>query len=132
MDTQYIQSGGKSVTHGWVEKTTSLGAVSHVVVQLFEHVIGIRFRGIIERHSHLRTLAFAHIPADCLLRQLSPSSQLDIDKRTLTVDSAITKTFFHYKQPAIQSRLLEAAKKLVQGRRKAARRSGISAAPTED
>ena len=123
------------MTHGWVEKTTSLGAVSHVVVQLFEHVIGIRFRGIIERHSHLRTLAFAHIPADCLLRQLSPSSQLDADKRTLTVDSGITKTFLDYKQPAIQSRLLDAVKELVQGRRKAARRSGPSgnsAADTED
>lgn len=123
--TQYVGSGGKSVTHGWVPQVTNLGLVSYVVVQLYEHSRENVFRAILDKNLRFRTFAFAHLSADCILRRLPGAATLSADKKTLTVDMEATHIFLRYAaQPLIESRVLKAVQELVKSRRQAAKRSG--------
>ena len=122
--TQYIASGGKSTTHGWVKNATNLGLVSYVAAQLYEHSSGNRFRAIINKHARARTFAFAHLAVDCILHQLPGSAELSPDKKTLSVDAAGMDAFLRYNQPQTRPRVLDAVKELIKARRQAAKRSG--------
>lgn len=83
--TQYVDSGGKLVTHGWVPQVTNLGLVSYVVVQLYEHSLEI-FRAILDKNLRFWTFAFAHLSADCILCRLPGTATLSADKKTLRLD----------------------------------------------
>ncbi|KAI0825548.1 hypothetical protein BC629DRAFT_1586451 [Irpex lacteus] len=122
--TQYVGSGGKSVTHGWTKSVANIGLASYIVVQLFQYSYENRFRSDIDKHAQLRTPAFAHVSVDCILRRLAGTAEISRDKKTLIADSAILRTFLEYSTPSVQSRVVEAVKELVKGRRQAAKRAG--------
>ncbi|TFY52047.1 hypothetical protein EVG20_g10728 [Dentipellis fragilis] len=63
--TMYEKGGGKAGKHGWVSYSTSIGAVSYIVAQVWQHA-GNRRRQFMTYHGKTKELCllrYAHFPA---------------------------------------------------------------------
>ncbi|EPS94987.1 hypothetical protein FOMPIDRAFT_82728 [Fomitopsis schrenkii] len=66
--------------------STNIGLVSYASVQIFELWLHNRFRAILAKVVHLRSLTFAHLMLDEILTMLPGTQTLTADKTTLEVD----------------------------------------------
>src|SRR5882762_3857137 len=82
----YSQSGGKSSTHAWLSDSTSIGAISYLVVQTYEYAYHRNFRTVHQRNATLHVGTYALLPSDRFLRILTATPTLSQDGRTLTVE----------------------------------------------
>lgn len=57
----YSRTGARYRSNAWVPEATSIGQVSYVTVQLYEHHRGSIFCTILRSRSHLRVKSFAHL-----------------------------------------------------------------------
>ncbi|CDO78140.1 hypothetical protein BN946_scf184719.g2 [Trametes cinnabarina] len=97
----YVKSGGKQARHCSVEQCSTLGAVSYISVQVYEHVHGPQFRDNPQATSLFRTKRFLHLPSISFLWTLTsqPTCQGgmlllgDTDYRPFTSLSAAAHIF---------------------------------------
>ncbi|KAJ3554974.1 hypothetical protein NM688_g2825 [Phlebia brevispora] len=116
--TLYCRSGGKGVTHSWQAEAASIGAVSYVVLQLYEAVLANRFRAIHRHVLGLQTFTFAHVPSDHFLRTLPGSQSLSADRRTLQLDHIASNIFQTLDTPQSKSAIRKAVEALDKARRR--------------
>ncbi|KAI0309338.1 hypothetical protein OF83DRAFT_1179744 [Amylostereum chailletii] len=57
----YSQGGGKNATHAWRPEVLSIGAVSYIAMQVYEHSYGLTFRAV---HGRMLSLGIALHPGD--------------------------------------------------------------------
>jgi hypothetical protein len=67
----YSKNGGKAGTHSWVATTDSIGSLSFIVAQVYEHEFRRHFRTIHQADALLGTIRFAHLPVGSFLVLLS-------------------------------------------------------------
>ncbi len=72
----YAKSGGKNAKHGSVEDSNTIGALSNIAVQIFEHTYGRQFRSITQATSTLQTNQYALLPPLNFLCKLNNSPTL--------------------------------------------------------
>jgi hypothetical protein len=70
--TMYEKSAGKAARHAWTSKSTSIGAISYIAVQCYEHTRQRRFRPM--ECAATRTARFHHLPAFAFLCLVPQSS----------------------------------------------------------
>ncbi|EPT04287.1 hypothetical protein FOMPIDRAFT_5882, partial [Fomitopsis schrenkii] len=80
----YSRTGGKGTAHAGL--STNIGLVSYASVQIFEPWLQTRFRAILAKVVHLRSLTFAHHMSDEVVTMLPGTQTLTADKTTLEVD----------------------------------------------
>ncbi|KAJ7433410.1 hypothetical protein FB451DRAFT_1064410 [Mycena latifolia] len=68
--TMYSKNGGKAGAHAWSSTSESIGALSFIVVQVFEHEFRRHFKIIPHSAASLGTLRFEHLPANSFLALL--------------------------------------------------------------
>ena len=68
--TFYLRSTGKVGVHGWLASTTSIGHISYMVVQVYEHVLFTRFRAVHGHVAALWTHSYLHMSSDHFLLQI--------------------------------------------------------------
>jgi hypothetical protein len=68
----YLKNGGKAGTHSWMATCDheTIGALSFVVAQVYEHEFRRHFKIIHSADAHLGTLRFAHLPVGTFLALL--------------------------------------------------------------
>ncbi|KAH9007669.1 hypothetical protein EDB84DRAFT_1281451, partial [Lactarius hengduanensis] len=69
--TMYEKSGAKNAKHLWTSSTTSIGALSYLVVQCYQHIRQRQFRTV--ECMATRTMRFAHLPSLAFLCMVPPS-----------------------------------------------------------
>ncbi|KAJ7889680.1 hypothetical protein B0H13DRAFT_2666158 [Mycena leptocephala] len=65
--TMYSKNGGKAGAHSWTAACETIGALSFVVAQVYEHEFRRQFKIIHSADAHLGTLRFAHLPVGSFL-----------------------------------------------------------------
>ncbi|KAJ6493128.1 hypothetical protein C8R45DRAFT_1073149 [Mycena sanguinolenta] len=65
--TMYSKTGGKTGTHSWIATTDTIGNLSFLVAQVYEHEFRRRFRTIHRADALLGTIRFAHLPVGSFL-----------------------------------------------------------------
>ena len=79
--TMYEKSAGKGAGHAWTSKATSIGALSYLAVQCYEHTRQCRFRPMecvatrTARFYHMPALAFLCMTPQSSVRRLKLSSE---------------------------------------------------------
>ncbi|KAJ7937869.1 hypothetical protein B0H13DRAFT_1588330, partial [Mycena leptocephala] len=73
--TMYSKNGGKAGAHSWVPTCDSIGSLSYTVVQLYQHSFRRQFKFTHRNYVILRTLRFAHLPANSFLVLLPPNDE---------------------------------------------------------
>ncbi|KAJ7178444.1 hypothetical protein C8R43DRAFT_1117832 [Mycena crocata] len=68
--SMYSKNGGKAGTHSWVPTCETIGGLSFILVQVYEHEYRKRFKIIHDRHSALGTVHFSHLPSGSFLALL--------------------------------------------------------------
>ncbi|KAJ7150342.1 hypothetical protein C8R46DRAFT_1358417 [Mycena filopes] len=68
--TMYSRSGGKTGGHSWAETCETIGSLSFVVAQVFEHEYRRHFKIIHNADAHLGILRFGHLPVGSFLALL--------------------------------------------------------------
>ncbi|KAJ6487065.1 hypothetical protein DFH09DRAFT_1457048 [Mycena vulgaris] len=68
--TMYSKNGGKAGAHSWTPTGESIGALSFVIVQVYEHEYRRHFKIIPHRAAALGTIRFEHLPANSFLALL--------------------------------------------------------------
>ncbi|KAJ7491418.1 hypothetical protein B0H11DRAFT_1859387 [Mycena galericulata] len=68
--TMYYKNGGKAGAHSWTATCESIGALSFVVVQVYEHEFRRHFKIIPHSTALLGTVRFEHLPANSFLALL--------------------------------------------------------------
>ncbi|KAJ6484572.1 hypothetical protein DFH09DRAFT_949266, partial [Mycena vulgaris] len=68
--TMYSKNGGKAGAHSWTPTGESIGALSFVILQVYEHEYRRHFRIIPHRAAALGTIRFEHLPANSFLALL--------------------------------------------------------------
>jgi hypothetical protein len=105
--TLYEKSAGKGARHAWTSKATSIGALSHIAVQCYEHIqsrqLPYRFRSMecvatrTQRFSLLPSLAFLcmvppsaieHVPSSDIIK-IRPGPFSDIFRVMLSEQDAV-------------------------------------------
>ncbi|KAH7911038.1 hypothetical protein BJ138DRAFT_1126340 [Hygrophoropsis aurantiaca] len=79
----YSQGGGKAGAHSWQPSVKSIGSVSYLAMQIYEHMILQQFRAIHQGMAALQAVTFEHLPSDRFLRRLSGRIALSADGRSL-------------------------------------------------
>ncbi|KAF8135369.1 hypothetical protein K438DRAFT_1640094, partial [Mycena galopus ATCC 62051] len=74
--TMYSKSGGKAGTHGWVSTCDTIGSLSYMIVQLYQHSYRRQFKLTDRNYAALGTLRFAHLPANSFLALLPRDDEL--------------------------------------------------------
>ncbi|KAI0669608.1 hypothetical protein C8Q78DRAFT_977184 [Trametes maxima] len=115
----YTRSGGRVGFHSSQQSVKSIGLLSYVVVQVFEHSYLRKFRAIHEDLFALQTVRFLHIPADNVLLRLPADCTFSVDKRTLEVDATGYDLFTRLSSAKALPGILEAVKLLTNARRRA-------------
>ncbi|KAJ6601654.1 hypothetical protein B0H10DRAFT_1823662, partial [Mycena sp. CBHHK59/15] len=54
--TMYSKSGGKAAAHAWTETCTSIGSLSYIAVQMYQHSYRRQFKMTHQRDAALGTL----------------------------------------------------------------------------
>ncbi|KAJ6595387.1 hypothetical protein B0H10DRAFT_2329151 [Mycena sp. CBHHK59/15] len=65
--TMYAKNGGKAGAHAWTPKCESIGALSYLVVQVYQHSYRRQFKMIHRSDVFLGTLRYAHLPSNSFL-----------------------------------------------------------------
>ncbi|KAJ7092782.1 hypothetical protein B0H15DRAFT_947610 [Mycena belliarum] len=68
--TMYSKNGGKAGAHAWVPECDTIGSLSYMVVQLFQHSYRRQFKFTDRNYAALGTLRFAHLPSHSFLALL--------------------------------------------------------------
>jgi len=89
----YFKQYGKGSTHAWLSDSTNIGAISYLVVQIYEYGYHRNFRAVHQRNATLHTGMYALLPSDRFLRTLDASPTLSQDSRTLTLDDKHLEIF---------------------------------------
>jgi hypothetical protein len=89
----YSQSGGKGSTHAWLSNSTSIGAISYLIVQIYEYAYHRNFRTVHQRNATLHVGTYALLPSDRFLRILTATPTLSQDGRTLTIEETQIQVF---------------------------------------
>ncbi|KAF8577793.1 hypothetical protein K439DRAFT_1363925, partial [Ramaria rubella] len=69
----YVKSGGKTSNHSWVAETSSIGLLSYLVVQVFEHLRQGQFKDTPCELASLYVKGFGHILSTTFLYQFPGS-----------------------------------------------------------
>ncbi|KAK7013894.1 hypothetical protein R3P38DRAFT_3322441 [Favolaschia claudopus] len=72
--TMYSKNGGKAGSHSWVTVTDSIGSLSYLVVQLYQHSYRRQFKITNRNYTTLGTLHFSHLPSNSFLALLPQGS----------------------------------------------------------
>ncbi|KAH9163570.1 hypothetical protein EDB89DRAFT_1859881 [Lactarius sanguifluus] len=78
--TMYEKSSGKGAKHSWTSSTASIGALSYLAVQCYQHTRQCQFRAMectvtqTARFTHLPSLAFLCIVPNGIVRRRSTTS----------------------------------------------------------
>ncbi|KAG9091626.1 hypothetical protein FRC06_000486 [Ceratobasidium sp. 370] len=91
--TMYSKGAGKGTTHAWVEEATNISSLSYVVVQLWEHWGDGEFRSMVKSTALHHADRFAHLPWQCLLFVMRPSSTKHISPGKLRATDALYDTW---------------------------------------
>ncbi|KAF8581505.1 hypothetical protein K439DRAFT_1353816, partial [Ramaria rubella] len=81
------KGGGKYGTHSWIADSTSIGKVSYLNVQVYEHLLRGRFKDMPIELARLYGRGFGHIPSHHFLCHLPSPSIVKPDGLELTPDS---------------------------------------------
>ncbi|KAJ7140957.1 hypothetical protein C8R44DRAFT_531776, partial [Mycena epipterygia] len=65
--TMYCENGGKAGAHSWVPTCDTIGSLSYMVVQLYQHSHKRQFKFSHCNYAALGTLRFAHLPSNSFL-----------------------------------------------------------------
>ncbi|KAJ6471521.1 hypothetical protein C8R45DRAFT_1165330 [Mycena sanguinolenta] len=65
--TMYSKNGGKAGAHSWAPTCDTIGALSYLLVQLYQHSYGRQFKYTNRNYAALGTLRFAHLPWNSFL-----------------------------------------------------------------
>ena len=120
----YSQSRGKGSTHAWLSDSTSIGAISYLVVQIYEYAYHRNFRTVHQRNATLHVGTYALLPSDRFLRILTATPTLSQDGRTLTVEETQIQVFNELRGK-LQD-VLKAVKAIVAARKKGRGKSGAA------
>ncbi|KAH7907094.1 hypothetical protein BJ138DRAFT_1015078, partial [Hygrophoropsis aurantiaca] len=121
----YAQGGGKSAPHSWQPEVKSIGAVSYIAMQVYEHAFFQKFRAIHQKTAFLQSFTFTHLMSDQFLWRLQDESiSLTPDGRTLDIGQLSFNVYTELCK--ILPALLNAAKSLGGARRKAGTGTGVS------
>ena len=120
----YSQSGGKGSTHAWLSDSTSIGAISYLVVQIYEYAYHRNFRTVHQRNATLHVGMYALLPSDRFLCILTTTPTLSQDGRTLTVEDTQIQVFNEL-LGKLQD-ILKAVKAIVAARKKGRGKSGTA------
>jgi hypothetical protein len=63
----YSKNGGKAGAHSWVPTCDTIGSLSYLVVQLYQHSYRRQFKFSNRNYAALGTLRFAHLPSNSFL-----------------------------------------------------------------
>jgi hypothetical protein len=63
----YSKNGGKAGAHAWVPTCDTIGALSYMVVQVYQHSYRRQFKLVNRNYAALGTLRFAHLPSNSFL-----------------------------------------------------------------
>jgi hypothetical protein len=118
----YSQSGGKGGTHSWLSDSTNIGAISYLVVQIYEYAYHRNFRTVHQRNAALHVGTYALLPSDRFLRTLTTTPTLSPDGRMLNLDDTEIQVF-HQLQAKLRD-VLKAVKAIVGARKKGRGKSG--------
>ncbi|KAJ7795183.1 hypothetical protein B0H14DRAFT_2271266, partial [Mycena olivaceomarginata] len=61
------QKGGKAGAHSWVAATDTIGSLSFIAAQVYEHEFCRRFRIVHHADALLGTIRFVHLPVGSFL-----------------------------------------------------------------
>ncbi|KAJ6536796.1 hypothetical protein B0H10DRAFT_1667697, partial [Mycena sp. CBHHK59/15] len=65
--SMYSKNGGKAGAHSWAPTCESIGSLSYIVVQVYEHSFRRQFKITHRRDAALGTVRFSHLPANSFL-----------------------------------------------------------------
>ncbi|KIJ53237.1 hypothetical protein M422DRAFT_242365 [Sphaerobolus stellatus SS14] len=71
----YEKGGGKNVTHAWSGESSSIGQISYISVQLYEHLYGATFSETPLELARLYAKGFTHLPSHCFLYRIPRNSK---------------------------------------------------------
>jgi len=63
----YSKNGRKAGAHSWVADTGNIGALSYIVMQLYQHSHCRQFKMVHHLHTGLGTFRFGHLPSNSFL-----------------------------------------------------------------
>ena len=82
--TMYKKSGAKGTKHSWTSSTTSIGAISYLAVQCYQHTRQRQFRALecvvtrTTQFTHLPSLAFLCIVPQGMIRRSASTHFLEV------------------------------------------------------
>ncbi|PSR74626.1 hypothetical protein PHLCEN_2v9692 [Hermanssonia centrifuga] len=96
VEALYVKSGGKNAKHGSVDESHSVGALSHVAVQVYEYTYARKFRAIPHATSALQTSQYWLLPPLSFLCLLMNPPQQTLHGLTVSEkDEGIFKEFLN-------------------------------------
>ncbi|KAJ7182103.1 hypothetical protein C8R46DRAFT_1210665 [Mycena filopes] len=78
--TMYSKNGGKAGAHAWVPTCDTIGSLSYLVVQLYQHSYRRQFKFTDRNYPALGTLRFAHLPSNSFLSILPQGNDTEAIK----------------------------------------------------
>ncbi|KAJ7436725.1 hypothetical protein B0H11DRAFT_2255972 [Mycena galericulata] len=93
--TMYSKNGGKTGAHSWVPSCDTIGSLSYMVVQLYQHSYRRQFKMQHRDYTALGTLRFNHLPSNSFLFLLSQDDNegVSIFREHVEVGLRATKIF---------------------------------------
>ncbi|KAJ7757929.1 hypothetical protein B0H16DRAFT_1822598 [Mycena metata] len=73
--TLYSKNGGKAGAHSWVASSDTVGSLSYLLVQAYQHLYCRQFKFTHRNYAALGTLRFAHLPANSFLAFLPTNDE---------------------------------------------------------
>jgi hypothetical protein len=73
----YSKNGGKAGAHSWVPTCDTIGSLSYMIVQLYQHSYRRQFKFSDRNYAALGTLRFAHLPSNSFLFLLPQGSDAE-------------------------------------------------------
>src|SRR5258705_13866905 len=89
----YSQGSGKGGCHVWQHDTQNIGAVSNLVMQVYEYAHHRTFRGVHTRNASLQVFTYALLPLHGFLCILPGIPSLTADGHTLSLDEDAFQIF---------------------------------------
>ncbi|KAJ7726801.1 hypothetical protein B0H16DRAFT_1332014, partial [Mycena metata] len=68
--TMYSENGGKAGAHAWVPTCDTIGSLSYMVVQFYQHLYRRQFKFNDRNYAAPGTLRFVHLPSNSFLSVL--------------------------------------------------------------
>ncbi|KAJ6619147.1 hypothetical protein B0H10DRAFT_1794090, partial [Mycena sp. CBHHK59/15] len=68
--TMYSKNGGKAGAHSWAPNYDTIGSMSYMIIQVYQHFYQRQFKFRHRDYATLETLQFAHLPSNSFLAVL--------------------------------------------------------------